>query len=132
MQLTKEILLHLKPVKDLFEFKTRSIRHITRVLYHICWESNMMEHIIGDLKSTKELRMWCLLNYMSYVHTWCCASCLTCSHAPFASCFTCSRVSRASYPTFSRSLVCALSPPYSLASRTSYLTCSNVNHYDAS
>ena len=32
MQSTKAIFLHLKPVKDFFEFKALSIRHITRVL----------------------------------------------------------------------------------------------------
>ena len=32
VQPTKEICLHLKPVKGIFEFKTRSIRHSTRVL----------------------------------------------------------------------------------------------------
>ena len=41
MQLTKETLLHLKPVKYLFEFKTRSIRNITRVLDLI------ISHLLG-------------------------------------------------------------------------------------
>ena len=93
-QPTKEIFLHMKPVKDFFEFKTRSINHNTRVLYliyHICWGSNLVKHIIRNLKSTKQLRMWSLLNYIPYA--------ISCLVPYLLSCFTYLVLYVLSYPT---------------------------------
>ena len=91
-QPTKEIFLHLKPVKDFLKFKTRAIRHIIRILdlitsYLLRVKYGEAHYRRSEINKITKLRMKSLLNYIPYL-----LSCLV-PRASRASCPTCSRVS---------------------------------------